>query len=434
MVTAACRWFILGIDLSLQYSTNSSRSLEPDIMHLGRTAISFGVVRTAVHSIHFAVFVMFCILCRNTGSNAAAEEPREHEPWTQASAAAAARATGTITRRFEIYNPHSFEDLKAVKRMGFTQVILDRHGLHPTATELGLDVVLANWWTLDTEPQEVEKSLARAAQVDPSHLIAISMMDEPERYAPDTPFVFYKTLYGQLRQHLDRDLPQVKLEISHWGPLSSWPPEIYEAFVTLYKSADRMRLMPYPDLDESPLREVYLQILRSRHIMQLAKRDLPQVVILQTWVLPTEPKLPTIAELRVMAYEAILAGADTVSFYNYDPETWSHTPNFARGFADLMEELTGFADRFGGARVDSKMGSDGILSATIHPAAGPPIPVIVNTNRNATKGWEPLAVSVHLPPEPAMATSSRNSQAAKCHRHSFRKVMRRLLRRVARPK
>ena len=73
---------------------------------------------------------------------------------------------------------------------------------------------------------------------------------------------------------------------------------------------------------------------RSRQLMRLAGRELPQVVILQTWVLPEKPELPTIDELRVMSYQAMLAGADTVSFYNYDPQLWQRTTGFTEGFTD----------------------------------------------------------------------------------------------------
>lgn len=367
-------------------------------------------------------------------SVSAEEVSRQPEPWAASVSSAGVTTTGHITRRFEIYNPHSVQEIEAVKRMGFTQVILDRHDLHSVATEAGIDVVLANWWTLETDPQDVEKSLARAMQVNPQHLVAISMMDEPERYAPDTPFVFYKTLYLKLRRHLDQQSPHVKLEISHWGPLRSWPPEIYEAFVTLYQAADRMRLMPYPDLDESPLRDVYLQMMRSRHIMQLAKRDLPQVVILQTWVLPDAPKLPTIDELRVMAYEALLGGADTVSFYNYDPAVWSQTAGFTEGFVDLMSELTAFANRYAGSRVVSSMDADGVLSATLYPNGDLPVSVKVNTNRTTTNGWEPLAVSIRLPLKPSPATETRKSSNSSYHRRPLRNAIRKLCRHAIRSK
>ena len=299
-----------------------------------------------------------------------------------------------ITPHFEIYNPHSREDMVAIKNMGFTQVILDRADLHVEATGVGLNIVLANWWTRKTLPEDIEQGVKYAAQVDPSRLIAVSMMDEPERHAPDTPFPFYKALYQDLRTRFDREMPGVQLEISHWGPLASWPIEAYRLFKPLYQATDRIRLMPYPDLYEGPLSEVYYQMQRSRHIMQLAGRNLPQVVILQTWALPNEQKLPTIDELRVMAYQAMLFGADTLSFYNYDPALWQQTPGFTESFCELMQELTAFSHTYRAASVESQMTANGILKATIDLPGCSPVLVSVNTNREQVDDLAPLAVVI----------------------------------------
>lgn len=299
-----------------------------------------------------------------------------------------------IARRFEIYNPHSRAQLQTVKDMGFTQVILDWPNLHTDASEIGLDVVMAHWWTLQTEIGQIEKGVDYAKQVDPRRLVALSMMDEPERYAPDTPFSFYQALYRDLRSHFDDELPHVKLEISHWGPLASWTPAVYEHFIPLYQAADRIRLMPYPDLFEGPLSEVYYQMLRSRRLMELAGHDLPQVVILQTWVLPENPKLPTIPELRVMAYVALLTGADTLSFFNYDPQVWRQTDGFQEGFSQLMRELTEFSRQHQDASVETRMSPQGVLTALLRPPQGEPVSIAVNTNRNAVDNLAALAVVI----------------------------------------
>ena len=276
--------------------------------------------------------------------------------------------------------------------MGFTQVILDWPNLHREASELGLDVVMANWWTADTEARAIENGIAYAKRVDARRLVAVSMMDEPERNAPETSFSFYRTLYQDLRTRFDQELPGVKLEISHWGPLASWTPDDYESFIPLYQATDRIRLMPYPDLHEGPLSDVYYQMMRSRRLMELADRDLPQVVILQTWVLPEKPKLPTIGELRVMAWLAILGGADTLSFFSYDPQVWSQTAGFTTRFAELMKELTRFSRQYQAATVESRMSSSGVFSATVRPPDGRPIALVANTNRTTVDGLAALAV------------------------------------------
>ena len=66
---------------------------------------------------------------------------------------------GRISDRFEIYNPHSREHLMAIRDMGVHQVSLDWPNLHAEATQLGLDVVIANWWTDQTEVSEIEKRM-----------------------------------------------------------------------------------------------------------------------------------------------------------------------------------------------------------------------------------------------------------------------------------
>ena len=288
---------------------------------------------------------------------------------------------GTISDRFEIYNPHTLEHLETIKSLGIQQVVLDWPNLHSAATKLGLDVVIANWWTKDTQQSEIDARLEYLKEVDRRHLAAVSMMDEPERYAPDTPFSYYQKIYGELRTKLKNQSLDTPLEISHWGPLQSWSPENYQTFAVLYQAADRIRLMPYPDLDESPLSEVFYQMMRSRYIMKLSGRTLPQLVILQTWVIPDAPKLPTIKELRVMAYQAILTGADTVSFFNYDPDVWKRTPGFRNGFRELMSELTEFTREHRQRRVETTMNESGVLTAVIEVSSQEVLKVSINTER-----------------------------------------------------
>ncbi len=320
------------------------------------------------------------------------------------------KTTATITRRFEIYDPHSRRELQAVKEMGFTQVILDRPTLHADATELGLDVVLANWWTDETPPAEIESSIARATKVDPDRLVGISVMDEPQRNSPETPFDFYVNLYATLRTRLDRELPRVGLEISHWGPLASWDSLDYHLFVDLYRAADVMRIMPYPDLDEGDLADVYLMMQRSRALMEKADRDPRLLVILQAWTMPPKSELPTIDELRVMAYQAMLGGADTLSFYHYRPEEWAKTAGFEQRFTELMRELTHLSSQFADATIESSLGSTGILESVLLSSAGLTTTIRVNTNRTECEGLAPLAI-VRVESEPPMHSAGAGDTA-----------------------
>ncbi len=302
--------------------------------------------------------------------------------------------TAKITKKFEIYDPHSKKDLQAVKEMGFTQVILDRSNLHREATNTGLNVVLANWWTKETSPDDIKRTIDLAKQVAARRLMGISMMDEPERNSPDTPFQYYVDLYKVLRSQIDRELCNIRLEISHNGPFVTWNEKRYEYFVDLYQAADAMRIMPYPDLFENPLNDVYFMMLRSRKLMKIANRELPLVVILQAWTLPPKSKLPEIDELRVMAYQAMLGGADTVSFFEYNRNVWAQTPGFHEEFSKLMKELKQLSNRFENATIASTMNRDGVLEANLTMSPGEATTILVNTNRRKVNNLEPLAVIV----------------------------------------
>ena len=294
-----------------------------------------------------------------------------------------------ITRRFEIYDPHTVEELKAVKEIGFTQVILDWPNLHTDATALGLDVVIPNWWVADTPRADIERGIKRASQVERGRLIGFSVMDD---------------LYNELRPRFDRELPGVSIEISHWGPLHSWNEIDYTIFRPLYKAADVMRIMPYPDLFEGPLQDVYFTMRRSRKLMRMVGREMPLVVILQAWTLSPESELPTIDELRVMAYQAMLGGAETLSFYHYRPQEWDRTPGFHEAFAGLMKELTRLSDRYSDAAIQSKMTKNGVLEALITLSSGETTVIRVNTNRRSVDGLQPLEVE-----QPALAPVRRST-------------------------
>ncbi|MCA9083413.1 MAG: hypothetical protein KDA81_05125 [Planctomycetaceae bacterium] len=300
----------------------------------------------------------------------------------------------TVSTGFEMYNPHSEKALVELKQMGFTQVILDWPNLHQAAADCGLKFVLAHWWNDKTTEEEILSAVERARSVDRGSLIGFSVMDEPERNSPDTPFGFYVDLYEKLKPIFAQEFSGTRLEISHWGPLARWTDEHYEYFSYLYEAADVMRIMPYPDLHEAPLCEVFLMMQRTQRLMKLADRRIPLVVILQTWVLPPENKLPEIAELRVMLWQAMLCGAETVSFFDYNQDVWSQTPGFAEQFRELMQEATSFQRRFGGMTAESTMSRDGVLSARVKSSDGKFHQILVNTRRTAVGSLDPLAVLI----------------------------------------
>ncbi|WP_144059575.1 hypothetical protein [Rhodopirellula sallentina] len=299
---------------------------------------------------------------------------------------------GRITQRFEMYCPRSDEDLRRLKEMGFTQVILDRVKLHSAATEIGLKVVLGNWWSEDTDPEEIDRGLRWARAVEPVSLIGFSIQDEPERNAPTTHFQFYIDMYERLLPLFRHEHPHTRIEISHWGPMASLTDEQLRYYSLLYRAADVMRIMPYPDIHEAPLDDVYFIMQRSRKVMRIAGRELPLVVILQTWVHPPKNKLPEIGELRVMAYQAMLSGAETLSFYNYDTDVWDRSAGFHEQFGELMKELTGLSERYREHEIATSINAQGILTSTLRSPDGEISKIEINARRQSVKGFSPLEV------------------------------------------
>ncbi len=304
-----------------------------------------------------------------------------------------------VTQQFEMYDPHSEGALHDLKSMGFTQVVLDWPNLHHAATDAGLNVVLANWWTLNTSDKDIDAGIARARNVAPKKLIGFSIMDEPGRNAPETPFTFYEELYSVLEPVFREQFPTTRLEISHWGPMATWTDQHYEKFSHLYQAADVMRIMPYPDLYEAPLDDVFFMIQRSRRLMEIAGVRRPLVVILQAWVLPPKNKLPEIDELRVMAYQTMLSGAETLSFFEYNLDVWNRAPGFQVQFRQLMAELTQFSRANRESSVETMIDSKGILTTRLTPPRGSHLRVLINTRRTRNRDMDPLEVRMTKIPE-----------------------------------
>lgn len=174
--------------------------------------------------------------------------------------------------------------------------------------------------------------------------------------------------------------------------MASWDSRCYDYFSFLYEAVDVMRIMPYPDLNEAPLDDVFFMIQRSRRLMKIAERELPLVVILQAWQLPPNGTLPEIAELRVMAWQAMLSGAETVSFFEYNLDIWNETPGFYKQFRQLMVELTGLSHRYRQHSVETEMREDGILHSTLTSPRGLVTRIEVNTRRFSVEGFQPLEI------------------------------------------
>jgi len=187
--------------------------------------------------------------------------------------------------------------------------------------------------------------------------------------------------------------------------------------------------MPYPDLGEGPLDDVFFMMRRTQRPRELAGRDLPLVVILQTWILPPKNQLPEISELRVMTYQAMLSGAETVSFFDHNPEVWRQKDGFDSGFRDLMREATGFARRYKDWDVETVMNADSVLTSVLTSPSGERHRVTINTQRTAAQNLAALEIREEPLESTPMLLTGQNcpQQCAPARDHHSERIRVRLL-------
>lgn len=272
-----------------------------------------------------------------------------------------AAAATSITRQFEIYGASSLTDLDFLGCLGFNQVVLDFFSLALPAEARGFSVVLADYWDRQTTWGDVCFTLSIAKQL--TRLVSVNMMDEPmdNGVAEHAPAV-----YRELRREIRAAGYHQPLSLTMYGPRENWPAAWSRLFLDYLPAIDILRIDPYPIAGGKPLRVVHDWIQLARQLMAAAHRELPLTVVLQAW--DSGGGLPSIAQIRVMAYMALFSGADTLSFYEYDPALWSATRDFVRDFTNLMHELTGLAREFAGAEIFPILGADDLFQAEIDQA------------------------------------------------------------------
>ena len=106
-----------------------------------------------------------------------------------------------------------------------------------------------------------------------------------------------------------------------------------------------MRIDPYPIAAGKPLRIVFDWIATAREMMREIGHDVPLTVILQTWNSGegNRVEIPSIPQLRAMAYLAMFSEVDTLSFFDFNPREWDRVPAFRQEFQNLMTELKAIA-------------------------------------------------------------------------------------------
>jgi hypothetical protein len=263
-----------------------------------------------------------------------------------------------ITQCFEIYGANALDELDFVKSLGFNQVILDLFEFAKPAESRGLSVVLANSWNRQTSWRLVRLALDVAR--DLTRLVSINLVDEPIRggLADHSPVVYQK-----LRRRIRRAGYVRPLSLTMYGPQTIWPTPWCRVFLDYLKAVDILRIDPYPIVAGKPLRLVGDWIHLARLLMASAHRVLPLTVVIEAW--DSGVGLPSIDQIRVMAYIAMFSGADTLSFYDFHPATWYATAGFVQGFTAMMSELTGLAREFADAKIYPILGADDLFQVEI---------------------------------------------------------------------
>jgi hypothetical protein len=307
-----------------------------------------------------------------------------------ASAATPASSPGLTRCRFEIYGAKNPQHLQTLAAMGFDQITAQAVDVGQLAGSMGLSVVLENWWNTGTAWDAIRQTVESALTI--SGLVSINMMDEPEINGIE---LHPPELYASIRQRILDQWPRTPLSITFYGPDLKSRASKLRTFTDYLRTIDILRIDPYPIVAKRPLAMVHEWIDLSRYLMRQIARPMPLTVILQTWS-DTEdtagrPQLPPVESLRVMAYMAILAGIDTLSFHSYDPDVWDRVPGFTAGFTKLMRELRSLADELVGARVDAVMGGDGIYHAEIARGAHQ-WSYTINTSFAPTGRMDPLQI------------------------------------------
>lgn len=296
-----------------------------------------------------------------------------------------------VTQHFEIYGAKTAQDLTTLRDWGIDQVILDDSALLRAADDLGLRLIQANWFDRDTDPERVRRRAEEAQAL--RGLISINLMDEPifngaDRHPP--------AYYRDLRAKLDAWGYATPLSLTEHGPKDRWNDAEKRLFTEYFPAVDALRIDPYPVLTAKPLSQVWEWVKEARRLM--GDRILPVTVILQTWADGVDdrgvPMLPTIAELRVMAYLAMLAEVDALSFFDFNASVWDQVPGFTSGFAALVGELRTFATATRGYDVAAELGADGVLRATLTSASGAQIQVSVNSTREQRGDLAPLEIRI----------------------------------------
>ncbi len=283
-----------------------------------------------------------------------------------------------LPSHFELYGAKTPEQLVIFKAWGFDQAILESNSLIPIANDLGMRVVQANWWNPSTPMSVIESQIANAKIAD--QLVSVNMMDEP---IFNNPSIHPPEDYVELRAKLA--LFDIPLSLTQYGPKEEWSDNEKALFRSYIHAVDVMRIDPYPVVAKRPLRTVYDWVHATRRMIEEdIKRNIPITVILQAWAdgddSRGQPNLPTPEQLRVMIYLAAFSGADTVSFYNFDPPVWDRFPGFQNALLSYVKEIIDLRTYLSDASINSVFENQHVFRISAVSKDGLAYCIRINTN------------------------------------------------------
>lgn len=223
----------------------------------------------------------------------------------------------------ELYSLHSPEDYRIARFLGCNAVIEHGDRTLALARDFGFLATTADWFTAATSTETLCAAAARYAG-QPA-LLACNLNDEPDlrqhQAAPEA--------LARAAAALRAALPGVQLSVTLarlQEADKSWP--AYAAAV------DVLRVDPYPLVEHQPLARVHETVAAARR----AAAGKPVLCILQAWEWPGTP-FPSARQLRGMAWQALVAGAAGLSYFDWNYAVWARYPDFWREVAAVNHEV-----------------------------------------------------------------------------------------------
>ncbi len=231
----------------------------------------------------------------------------------------------------ELYTLTRHEDFLVAADMGFNAVIERGEWVFDAANALDFWVTEANWFEGHFPAADAIDTAARFR--DQPRLITYNLADEPDlrvhRSGPDV----LKRAADLIREHDPK--ARFSTTLAGWGRASDYWPE-YAYFL------DLLRVDPYPLISNKPLDHVTELMTTAR---QVGGPATPLLCVLQAWSWPGGP-FPDADQIRQMTWQALIAGAAGISYFDWNDAVWTEHPDFWREIRAINDDLAGPLDPF----------------------------------------------------------------------------------------